>query len=75
MKTTKERIEELGYKESYIHSDVTKYTKIVECDHAISCISIYFYPETNEFEVGFIFFSSPEFPSGIIDELKKLEVK
>lgn len=75
MKTSKIRLKELGYKESCNYSDVIKYSKIVECDHAISCLIIFFHPETNEFEVGPIFFSSPEFPSGIIDELKKLEVK
>lgn len=75
MKTTKERIEELGYEESYIYPEAIEYRKIIKYSDWITSLSVYFYPKTKEFEIEFNFFSSPEDLHMLVDEVDKLEVK
>lgn len=75
MKTTKERIEEFGYKKSFTYPEVIEYTKTVECDDWYAILTIYFNPETKEFEIEFSSSFSLEELHHLVAELDKLEVK
>lgn len=75
MKTTKERIEELGYEKSFTYPETIEYTKIIGCGDWFTRLSIYFDPETKEFEIEFSSSFSLEELHNLVAELDKLEVK